>query len=125
MAKTKLLSDDEILRKALPEDPDIEREYDRLLDLFRDSEPAALALHRKTIARAAFLSIVCDRLEKDISEHGYESKYQNGQHQFGTKPSTAANLLPQYEKLYLSTMKELRAALKGRSEEEPDEFDRF
>lgn len=124
--KEKVLSDDEILRKALPEDPDIEREYNRLMDLFKDADPAALALQRKTIARAAFLSICCDRLERDVSQHGYKETYNNGGGQAGVKQSAAAQLLPQYTKLYLNCMKQLQDALQpSKAADELDEFELF
>ena len=126
MAKKVVLSDDEILRQALPADPEIKQEYDRLMELFKESDPAALALQRKTIARAAFLSILCDRLEKDVAAHGYQQAYNNGGGQAGVKKSTAADLLPNYIKLYLSCMRQLTEALQlTKSADELDEFELF
>ena len=126
MSKRVVLSDDEILRQALPSDPEIKQEYDRLMNLFKDADPAAVALQRKTIARAAFLSITCDRLEKDVAAHGYQQAYNNGGGQSGFKKSTAADLLPNYTKLYLACMKQLQDVLQPTTQaQELDEFELF
>ncbi|MCR4883840.1 MAG: hypothetical protein K6A68_09725 [Clostridiales bacterium] len=126
MGKKKVPSDEEILLKALPADPEIKQEYNRLLTLFGGADGSALALQRKTIARAAFLSITCDRLEKDIAENGYESEYRNGEFQTGKKKSTAADLLPNYTKLFLSCMKQLQGTLRPqRKDKELDELEEF
>ncbi len=126
MSKKVVLSDDEILRQALPSDPEIKQEYNRLMDLFKEADPAAIALHRKTIARAAFLSITCDRLEKDVAAHGYQQAYNNGGGQSGFKKSTAADLLPNYTKLYLACMKQLQDVLQPTTQaQELDEFELF
>lgn len=122
MAKKTVLSDDQII-KALPNDPEIKQEYDRILALFTEAHPATVELYRKVIARAAFLGITCDRLERDIAKNGYQQTYNNGGGQAGFKKSTAADLLPNFTKLYLACMKQLREALApdaGRSE--PDEL---
>lgn len=122
MAKKTVLSDDQII-KALPNDPEIKQEYDRILALFTEAHPATVELYRKVIARAAFTGVICDRLERDIAKNGYQQAYNNGGGQSGFKKSTAADLLPNYTKLYLSCMKQLREAMNpeaGRSE--PDDL---
>ena len=123
MPKVAILSDEEILRKALPEDAEIAGEYDRLLKLFTGADEKAVALERKTIARAAFLAITVDRLERDVAQNGYKEAYQNGATQTGYKKSVAADMLPNYPKLYLACMKELREALDTTKPMEPDELE--
>ena len=122
MAKNRPLTDEEILQGALPKDEEIKREYSRLMTLFKGANPAAVALERKTIARTAFLAITIDRLEKDIAENGYREEYTNGANQRGYKKSVAADMLPNYTKLYFSAVKELREALKPETAGEPDEL---
>lgn len=133
--KIEILPDAELMA-ALPEDEDIRREYDRLMELFKNAKPDALALYRKVISRAAFLSITVDRLERDIAANGYQQEYNNGGGQTGYKKSTAADLLPNYVKLQLAVTKQLREALAnpenmGEDELEQwlkrngDEFDKF
>lgn len=136
MAKKAIPTDEEILIKALPQDEEIRTEYNRLLGLFKDADPATVALHRKTLARSAFLAVTVDRLERDIAAHGYQQEYNNGGGQSGYKKSVAADLLPNYTKLYLQCQKTLEDALskvKPMEEDEleewlkrnGDEFDRF
>ena len=120
------IPNDEALRQAIPDDPEIQAEYDRLQSLFTGADPEKLALMGKMIARAAFLGITIDRLERDIAQNGYRETYQNGATQSGYKKSTAADLLPTYSKLFVSVMKELRAALiPEASNSLADEFDQF
>ena len=118
-------SDNQILQ-ALPNDPEIKAEYDRILELFREANPATVELYGKVIARAAFLGVTCDRLERDISKNGYQQAYNNGGGQNGMKKSTAADLLPNYTKLYLACMKQLHDVLQPTKQaQELDEFELF
>ena len=91
MAKKTVLSDDKIIQ-ALPKDPEIKAEYDRILGLFTEADPATVNLYGKVIARAAFLGVTCDRLERDIAKNGYQQAYNNGGGQSGFKKSTAGSL---------------------------------
>ena len=43
MAKKTVLSDDKIIQ-ALPKDPEIKAEYDRILGLFTEADPATVNL---------------------------------------------------------------------------------
>ena len=111
MAKKPKMPTEEALFNALPDDEEIRSEYDRLMTLYKDAPPATLSLYRKLISRAAFLAVTCDRLERDIAAHGYQQAYNNGGGQSGFKKSTAADLLPNYTKLYLACMKQLHDVL--------------
>jgi hypothetical protein len=122
MAKTK---DDKILEAALPDNEDIRREYDRLMKLFKTAPKENLALVRKLISRAAFLSVTLDELEKDIAENGYEQEYQNGENQKGMKKSSAAELHVTYTKNLLAVMKRLNEMLDVKSSGGGDSFESF
>ncbi len=116
------------LLQALPDDPEIKKEYDRLIKLFQTAPKKQLDLARKLISRAAFLSITIDRLEDDIARNGYETTYQNGANQSGTKKSAAAELHVSYTKNLIGVMKQLQDILdphpEGRAKE-VDDFDAF
>lgn len=114
------------LRADLPRDKDIRSEYDRLIDLYSGVKIEDLSRAAKLISRAAFLAVTIDRLEKDISENGYEDSYKNGENQFGKKESAAAKLHVSYTKNYLAVTKQLNdMLLKGQQDESGDAFDEF
>lgn len=116
---------DKILKAALPESEEIVMEYDRLMALFKSAPKEKLALARKLISRAAFLSIMVDELEKDITENGYEQEYQNGENQRGVKKSAAADLHVSYSKNLFAVMKQLNDMLDVRSASGGDSFESF
>ena len=113
----------EALAAALPDDAMVKAEFDRLMKLFKDADPARLKLATKEIHRAAFLGVMLDRLEQDILTDGYSESYQNGQHQSGFKKSPAADLHVSYTKNYLSVMKVLHGFLDTAAA--PDDRDGF
>ena len=110
MAKAKV---DRMLVKALPDDPEVKREYRRLQKIFESAPEQKLELAGKLISRAAFLSVQCDRLERDIVENGYGETYQNGANQMGKKKSAAAELHVSYTKNLSSILKQLHDMLGG------------
>lgn len=112
--------------KELPKDKEIRTEFKRIFSLFEGAPERKLELAGKEIARAAFLAVTIDRLEKDISENGYEEPYQNGQNQMGKKKTAAADLHVSYTKNFLAVMKQLHSFLDGNGgSEEGDPFDAF
>lgn len=102
---------DRAIAAALPDDEQVKAEYKRIMALFNDADPAQLKLALKEISRAAFLGVMLDRLERDITENGYSEEYMNGAKQFGIKKSAAADLHVSYTKNYLSVMKVLHKFL--------------
>jgi hypothetical protein len=116
---------EKILKAALPEDEQIKTEYNRLMAIFKLAPKEKLALARKLISRAAFLSVTIDALEKDISENGYEQEYQNGEFQRGMKKSAAAELHVTYSKNLFAVMKQLNDMLDIKGTGGGDPFDNF
>lgn len=111
--------------RDLPDDKEIRGEYRRLLKLFENAPEQKLNLARKELARAAFLGVTIDRLEKDITMKGYEEDYQNGQNQKGKKKTAAADLHVSYTKNFLAVMKQLHGFLGAETGDEDDPFDSF
>ena len=112
--------------EALPGSKEVRQEYKRLLDLFKNADQKQLELAKKEIARAAFLAVTLDKLERDIDENGYKEEYQNGENQKGVKESAAAKLHVSYTKNFLSVMKQLHDYLTpGTNEGAGDDFDTF
>ena len=116
---------EQALKSALPDDERVRSEYARLIALFKIAPKEKLALARKLISRAAFLSVMIDDLEKDISENGYEQEYQNGEFQKGMKKSAAAELHVTYSKNLFAVMKQLNDMLDIRATGGGDSFDNF
>ena len=77
------------------------------------------------ISRAAFLSIMADKLERDITENGYEQEYQNGENQRGMKKSAAAELHVSYSKNLFAVMKQLGEMLDMQGVTGGDSFESF
>ncbi len=116
---------EQTLKAALPDDEAIRAEYARLMMLFKKAPKERLALARKLISRAAFLSIAIDEMEKDITENGYEQEYQNGEFQRGMKKSAAAELHVTYSKNLFAVMKQLNEMLDVTTAAGGDAFESF
>ena len=113
------------LKAALPDNEAIRAEYARLMMLFKKAPKEKLALARKLISRAAFLSVTIDELEKDITKNGYEQEYQNGENQRGMKKSAAAELHVTYSKNLFAVMKQLNEMLDLATAAGGDAFESF
>ena len=116
---------DKTLKAALPDNEAVRDEYDRLIKLFKAASKEKLALARKLISRAAFLSVMLDELEKDISKNGYEQEYQNGENQRGMKKSSAADLHVSYSKNLFAVMKQLNDMVEIQGTGGGDKFESF
>lgn len=116
---------DKILKAALPDNDLVIAEYDRLIKLFKTAPKEKLALARKLISRAAFLSVTLDELEKDLDENGYEQEYRNGEFQYGMKKSSAADLHVSYSKNLFAVMKQLNDMLDVKATGGGDPFESF
>lgn len=116
---------DKILKAALPDNEEIKAEYDRLIKLYKSAPKEKLALARKLISRAAFLSVMLDDIENDIDKNGYEQEYRNGEFQYGMKKSAAAELHVSYSKNLFAVMKQLNDMLEIRGTGGGDSFETF
>ena len=111
---------------GLPDDSEIQAEYERLQQLFKDLPEQQTAVAQKLIARAAFLGISLNRLEAEIAKNGFTEIYQNGANQHGVKRSAASDLHVSYTKNLCLVMKQLNALLpEPEPAYTPDEFDLY
>ena len=90
------------------------------------AENKQLKLAQTEIKRAAFLTVLLEILEDDISKNGYEEEYQNGQNQRGKKKTVSADLYATYMKNLIAVMKQLHNVLdEAGNGDEGDAFDAF
>lgn len=116
---------EEIELSKATEDSEIAQELERLKSLFDGAEHAKMDLYEKLFERAAFLSVTLQRLEAKMISNGLIENYQNGANQSGRKKSSESGLYIDFQKLFLSTMKELRTVFGNSLKHEPDEFELF
>lgn len=83
----------------------IQREKDRLGEIFKDLEPNKLSTCQALIDRAAFITISLQDLEEQLNVYGWVEEYQNGENQYGMKKSAAADV-------HISLTKNLNAIVK-------------
>lgn len=83
----------------------INREKDRLEEIFQGLEKNKLDTCAALIDRAAFITISLEDLEEELNETGWVETYQNGESQFGMKKSAAADV-------HISLTKNLNAIMK-------------
>ena len=100
----------QILRD-MPDNERIKAEYWRLRKLYSDIEGNKLKLVLKLIARAAFMAVTLEDLEKYISEHGCTEEYQNGENQRGKKKSSEVEVYNTMVKNYTAVTDKLASLL--------------
>lgn len=83
----------------------IQREKDRLLEIFRGLDANKLSVCGTLIDRAAFITISLEDLEDELNESGWTETYTNGKNQEGIKKSAAAEA-------HISLTKNLNAIMK-------------
>ena len=83
----------------------IEKEKERLQDVFQDLEPNKLKTCQALIDRAAFITISLEDLEVQLNKTGWVEQYQNGENQTGMKKAAAADV-------HISLTKNLNAIMK-------------
>lgn len=70
----------------------IQREKDRLSEIFKDLELNKRKTCSALIDRAAFITISLEDLEEQLNETGWVEQYQNGENQSGMKKAAAADV---------------------------------
>lgn len=70
----------------------IQREKDRLSEIFKDLEPNKLKTCSALIDRAAFITVSLEDLEVQLNTTGWVEPYQNGENQSGLKKAAAADV---------------------------------
>ena len=83
----------------------IQREKDRLSEIFKDLEPNKLKTCTALIDRAAFITVSLEDLEEQLNLTGWVETYQNGENQSGMKKAAAADV-------HISLTKNLNAIIK-------------
>ena len=83
----------------------VQREKDRLLDIFKDLDENKLKTCSALIDRAAFITISLEDLEVQLNDTGWVEYYQNGENQSGMKKAAAADV-------HISLTKNLNAIVK-------------
>ena len=70
----------------------IQREKDRLSEIFKDLEANKLKTCSALIDRAAFITVSLEDLEAQLNATGWVEPYQNGENQSGLKKAAAADV---------------------------------
>lgn len=70
----------------------IQREKDRLAEIFAGLEPNKLKTCAALIDRAAFITVSLEDLETQLNATGWVEPYQNGENQSGLKKAAAADV---------------------------------
>ena len=91
--------------KRTEKEKQIAKEERRLKKIFADMDKNKLEAVQALIARAAFITVSLQDLEKELSDSGWTEVYQNGQSQSGLKKSAAADV-------HISLTKNLNAIMK-------------
>ena len=74
------------------------------------------------IDQAAFLFVLLEELDLTIQRDGYVENYQNGEAQWGSKKSVAADMLDRYTKTYAAVTKQLCELVEDTDPEDMEEL---
>lgn len=85
----------------------INREKQRLLEIFSDLDENKLRTCYALIDRAAFITVSLEDLEEELNETGWTETYTNGQNQEGVKQAAAASVHISLTKNLNTIMKQL------------------
>lgn len=75
-----------------------------------------LKLNEHLIDDTAHYAVTLKEMNLTIDRDGFMEKYQNGENQWGTKKTIAAELKPKYTQIYQGLIKQLTALLPTESE---------
>ena len=81
-------------------DKKIKAEISKLKKVFKNMPEKQWKTVEKLIESAAFSAVSMDELQEIINAEGYETEYQNGEHQKGTKQSVALTSYLSLQKNY-------------------------
>lgn len=85
----------------------INRERDRLLDIFKDLDKNKLDTCRASINRMAYITVSLEDIEEELLLIGWVETYQNGENQYGTKKSAPADVHISLTKNLIAMQKQL------------------
>ena len=97
-------------------------ELKRLEKIFKDIRADRKETVKKLIENAAFMEIQLSVLQKQITEKGVVSEYQNGENQWGTKKSPEVEIYNTMVKNYTAVIKQLLELLPEGEGHEEDEL---
>ena len=96
----------------------IKAEKLRLTKMFSELSGDQKTLAKKLIDNAAFMAIALEDAANDIVTGGYTEVYKNGEHQYGSKKSAAAEFYNVTMRNYQNVMKELISMLPKQAAEQ-------
>ena len=85
----------------------INREKQRLLEIFKDLEKNKLDTCLSAINRMAYITVSLEDLEEQLLIVGWVETYQNGENQYGTKKSAPADVHISLTKNLIALQKQL------------------
>ena len=88
-------------------DAKIKKEINKLKRLFKNMEKSTMDTVSSLIRNAAFMLITLEDLQETINLDGVMSKYQNGEHQWGTKKSPEVEIYNTMIKNHMAIIKQL------------------
>lgn len=104
----------------------IKKEIARLKRLFREIDEKKKKLVYATMEDVAFMTVTMQDLREEIVRDGTTAEYKNGENQYGTKQSPAAQLYLQMSQKQTQAMKILVDCLpKKEIPKKEDDFDDF
>lgn len=105
----------------------IKKEIGRLKRVFREIDEKKKKLVNATIEDVAFMTVTMQDLREEIVREGTTVEYKNGENQYGTKQSPAAQLYLQMSQKQTQAMRILVDCLpkKDLPKKEKDDFDNF
>ena len=104
---------------------EINKEMKRLNLLFENIPKDKKGVVQSLIDSASFQTVILNRLEKHIAEHGTTSKYQNGANQWGTKRSPEVEVYNSMLKNQMGIIRQLTDLIEKSDVELDDGFDAF
>lgn len=93
--------------KKIDKETLISTEFDRLLNIFKDIPKDRNELCTNLMQNAAFMVISLQELQTDLRINGWIEEYQNGENQYGRKPSSAAQVYNKLISNYNNIIKQL------------------
>ena len=104
---------------------EINKEMRRLNRLFNKIPKDKKGVVQSLIDSASFQTVILNRLEKHIAEHGTTSEYQNGANQWGTKRSPEVEVYNSMLKNQMGIIRQLTDLIEKNDVEADDGFNDF
>jgi len=111
---------------VLNKDEMINREKERLLQIFKEYSPEKMVAATPIISTVAFQTVAMIELESILKKKGFVEEYKNGENQFGLKESSESKSYINLARTCLTYRKQLLDMLdKGMSKADTDELLEF